>query len=766
MGRDICKTRFIALGVFFSLILVRTGYGASYYVAVDGNDSSPGTEPEPFRTIRRAADIVQPGDTVNVGPGIYRETVIVKNSGTEAEPIVFRTDPNHRAVITGAEVVTAWKVFDGNENIYYADVPNVPDLPDWTRRRFFKEDGKILTPARIPEEGWWVTEEADSNTLIDTLNLARFAEPNDLIGAQVFYKSVSGNDGSVRIVIDYNFVTKQLTFDNVANNPTPGKDHYYIRNKLNLLTRPGEWVLDTRGEVPRFYVRPSDDGDIHSHVYEYARRVPVVNVHGKSHISIEGFEIRDGLLYGVYGSVEGFKLLNCRLTGHAYMAVSIGGRDIVIRDNVTEENSYGVYIRSAENVLVGHNHIFNGYNDGLILCWDVNNATIIDNFVHDHLLWGHPDNLQFYEDVNNVVMTRNVFLNGGQSMMLGKTLGGQITNNLIVGSVAYSITLGYAAYPYKITGNTIALSGYGLIRASEPNGLNGPWPDGFSFDYELKNNIICPGHKGIYSFPWAEPNVYANYNLVYQADTGGAFGQYEDTWAGDLQQWQSISGLDSNSKEANPLFVSAPGYFLTSAYAYLCTRSKVYLSRAYAAYVDIGDHIETNFDGVNRTVISKGSQPYTDNEGNAITISYVEIEPELEKHIETDIVIANWKAAGVGELDFRLQRQAAGYPQDSPALGMGEHGSDVGYEVNLPGLRRSDFDGDGVIDDPRYRTLTGDLNNDRRVDLADFAILAGYWREPGCNEPDWCLGCDFDHSGTVEYADLSVLAGRWLDGPW
>lgn len=775
-----------------SLILPCTGYGAFYYVAVNGNDNNPGTELNPFRTIQRAADIVQPGDTVNVGQGVYREIVVLKTSGTKANPISFKTDPTSRATITGAEAVMGWQLLDANENIYYADVPGVPDLPKWMRRRFFQEDGKSLTLARVPKEGWWLTEDAGPNTLIDTVHLAQFTEPNDLIGAEVFYQNVIGCFDFIRIITGFNPDTKELTFDNTTDYPTPGKDYYYLRNKLNLLTQPGEWVLDTNREIPRFYVRPSDDGEVDNHIYEYSQEGPIILLNSKSYITIQGFEIRDGLFYGIYGYADGFQLLNCHLTGNAYIAVSVRGKDIVIKDNVLENNSFGVSVYSAENVLVKHNHIFNGYNDGLVLSWDVNNATIVDNFIHDHILWGHPDNLQFHNGVNNVTIERNVLLNSGQSMMLSKTSAGQIINNLIVGSSAYSVILEHTAYPYKIIGNTIGLTGYGPIGVIEPNGLSEPLREGFAFDHEFKNNILYPGHSGIYSFTWQDPNVYTNYNLLYQTDTGGRFGGYEDTWLKDLNEWQSISGLDANSKDDNPLFVNVPAYFLSSVYPYLCTRNKLYV-RDYAEYIDIGDHIETNFDGIDRIVVNEGNEPYTDNNGNPITIYYIEIEPALQKKIDTDIAIANWKASQVCELDFRLQRLADGYSQDSPALGMAEDSSDVGYEVDLPALRRSDFDGDSITDDPRYRALAGDVDNDRdvdfidfaifslywqkrnapvpgdlndnkKVDFMDFAVLAAHWQEEGCSEPEWCYGSDLDRSSVVDLGDLSVLAEHWLEG--
>jgi predicted outer membrane repeat protein len=57
-----------------------------------------------------------------------------------------------------------------------------------------------------------------------------------------------------------------------------------------------------------------------------------------------------------------------------------------------------------------------------------------------------------------------------------------------------------------------------------------------------------------------------------------------------------------------------------------------------------------------------------------------------------------------------------------------------------------------------------DFNNDGIVNFKDFAILANYWMDYVCVEPDWCEGCDFDHSGLVDLNDLRKFAENWLAG--
>jgi hypothetical protein len=86
------------------------------HVSPLGNDLNPGTDPAaPLRTIQRAADLAQAGDLVLIQPGVYRESVTVRRSGTATQPIVFRGSPG--AVVDGADATIAagvpWTAGDG-----------------------------------------------------------------------------------------------------------------------------------------------------------------------------------------------------------------------------------------------------------------------------------------------------------------------------------------------------------------------------------------------------------------------------------------------------------------------------------------------------------------------------------------------------------------------------------------------------------------------------------------------------------------------------
>lgn len=64
--------------------------GDIYCVASDGDDSNPGTESQPWRTIQKAANTMTAGDSCIVLSGDYDERVQITQSGTSGAPITFQ----------------------------------------------------------------------------------------------------------------------------------------------------------------------------------------------------------------------------------------------------------------------------------------------------------------------------------------------------------------------------------------------------------------------------------------------------------------------------------------------------------------------------------------------------------------------------------------------------------------------------------------------------------------------------------------------------
>ena len=120
----------------FSTMPADAFWAAAHYVDAGNriaNEGNPGTEAQPWKTIASGVQSLQPGDTLLIKAGTYRETVILTRSGTQAQPIRIWAYPGHegKVIINAAEPVTQWRKCTepeecaGNpnwEHIYAADV--------------------------------------------------------------------------------------------------------------------------------------------------------------------------------------------------------------------------------------------------------------------------------------------------------------------------------------------------------------------------------------------------------------------------------------------------------------------------------------------------------------------------------------------------------------------------------------------------------------------------------------------------------------------
>jgi len=94
------------LSVVLLFVCVSAAFGqinSSFYVSTTGDDSNPGTQTAPWRTVQHAADTVRAGGTVNVRGGVYEELVVMKAPGNASDGfITFRSYPGEMAVLDAA----------------------------------------------------------------------------------------------------------------------------------------------------------------------------------------------------------------------------------------------------------------------------------------------------------------------------------------------------------------------------------------------------------------------------------------------------------------------------------------------------------------------------------------------------------------------------------------------------------------------------------------------------------------------------------------
>jgi hypothetical protein len=95
----------VALAVLISTIALSAS-AATYYVSPSGNDSNPGTEAQPWRTIQKCANTINGGDTCIVKAGEYTENVTWSRSGVAGNVMEVRAAVRHQAVLNGRFNVT------------------------------------------------------------------------------------------------------------------------------------------------------------------------------------------------------------------------------------------------------------------------------------------------------------------------------------------------------------------------------------------------------------------------------------------------------------------------------------------------------------------------------------------------------------------------------------------------------------------------------------------------------------------------------------
>ena len=90
-----------------------------------------------FNTISDAVKVAQPGDTVLISSGIYRESVNFTRSGEPGKPITLMGMPGDPVIITGADVITDWEPLSKDQNRIWVKKNLKEEKFDLIYARFF-----------------------------------------------------------------------------------------------------------------------------------------------------------------------------------------------------------------------------------------------------------------------------------------------------------------------------------------------------------------------------------------------------------------------------------------------------------------------------------------------------------------------------------------------------------------------------------------------------------------------------------------------------
>ena len=475
--------------------------GATYYVSTSGSDRNPGTFTLPWATIQHAANTVKAGATVYVFGGVYHESVNFPKSGTASAAITFQNYPGQTAVIDGTGVRCCGNTVEGLINIVNKSYITISGF----EIRNYTTSSENDTPA-----GVWIT---GSGTRIRILNnrvhrITTTAEKN----GNAFGISVYGTAKTpiTELLISGNEVYDLRTGSSETVNVDGNVTHFAITNNL---------------------IHDNDNIGIDAIGYEGVGPV--------------------GYDEAMYGEISGNTIYNISgITnpgeGNAYDADGLycdGCAYVTVERNVIFQVDYGIETTAENQVCQANGTEWSGGNTGL----------------------GTAATGKFPCYGRYVTVRNNIFYKANSC---GNSIGGYAPAT----SEGGHSNGGGSSYHDVFVNNTLYDNG------TKPGNGNVGTPSGeFQIQNQVgsaqgniyENNLLYAGSPNIWinsfvpcSSTYPCPPAMLNWNL-YNSDAGYLEGT-SISWAGvnnyeSFAKWQSISGEDANSLNADPLFVNLQG---------------------------------------------------------------------------------------------------------------------------------------------------------------------------------------------------------------
>jgi len=298
----------LVLGFAFWPMTVGVLTAGEFYVAKDGEDTGTGSPDAPFATIGKAVEVLEPGDTLFIKEGVYRESVTLKKSGKSDKPITIRSYGLDQVEINGLEVVKAeWDIYDAAKGIYSIrlDPEILHEAIVGDSFQVFVDKHSLL-PARWPNTSY--DEILTRKGWQEGGKRARFGhfEVPELVGSEL---DLEGMDIYLNIIHQFFTWKREVT----AFDPKTGRleypqdivvgshffkegtywdrqgwsdDYFYLQGSYELLDYPGEFHYDAEDGI--LYMIPPNGEDPNAALVEVKTRLYGLRGDNLAHINIEG----------------------------------------------------------------------------------------------------------------------------------------------------------------------------------------------------------------------------------------------------------------------------------------------------------------------------------------------------------------------------------------------------------------------------------------------------------------------------------------------
>jgi alpha-L-arabinofuranosidase len=469
----------VAIQFVSAVALATTIQAADFHVATDGQDSNPGTQAAPLRTIQRAAELAQPGDVVTVHDGVYRERINPPRGGqSDAKRIVYQAAPGEKVEIKGSEVVKNWvKVQD---DVWKATLPNsffkdFNPYRDLIRGDWFNGKGREHHTGAVYLNGDW---------LIEAAKLEDVLKPAGQAGAEAKGGGASNQQWFAQVDQDHTTIWAQFP----GVNPNQQLVEINVRRTVFYPDQPGRNFITVRGFTIRHAATPWAPPT--------AEQIGLIGTHWSKGWIIENnvisHSVCSGIALGKHGdqfdntsanTAEGYvktierahahaiawtkenighhvvrnnTITHCEQTG---IVGSLGCAFSVVTDNVihdihvrrlfTGAEMAGIKFHAAIDVQISRNHIYRTCR-GLWLDWMAQGTRVSRNLFHDNL----SEDLFVEVDHGPFLVDNNIFLS--PTALLDMSEGGAYAHNLMTGRIVSTVELGRQTPYHPAHSTTVA----------------------------------------------------------------------------------------------------------------------------------------------------------------------------------------------------------------------------------------------------------------------------------------------------------------------
>lgn len=225
------------------------------HVSINGDDNNEGSCEAPLRTISAAAEMAQPGDTITVHKGVYRERVNPPRGGTSDEfRITYQAAPGDEVWIKGSEVAKGWEIIGGGvwkltlRDDFFGEYHPFKDIiaGDW-----FRDKGRMHHTGEVFLDGEAMHEKASRE---DVLNPELYPDAFGPEGQSIYVWCCESGEQGTTFYANFHDNDPNASLVEVSARPTcfypdaPGRNFITVRG-FNMAQAATQWAAPTGEQI-------------------------------------------------------------------------------------------------------------------------------------------------------------------------------------------------------------------------------------------------------------------------------------------------------------------------------------------------------------------------------------------------------------------------------------------------------------------------------------------------------------------------------------